>query len=224
MECQLEQTTGGCGEGLPHRGEISQVNHVLELLAFAGIMAVAQFSPGPDMILLTRTSLRNGGRAGAIMSCGIAAGLAIHSSIALSGIGYFFTTESKFLPYLKLFASAYLLYLAWQVGLSDGKPSSAPVVTRRSHFLSGLICNLLNPKAAIVLGSICAPFMQGYQGFMRPLTLGGIIVGQGALLWILWAYGLQIPILREIYDRKQGNINRCFAILLTLLGISLWIR
>lgn len=197
---------------------------MLELLAFAGIMAVAQFSPGPDMILLTRTSLRYGGRAGAVMSCGIASGLAVHSAIALGGAGYLFTTESNFLPYLKLLASAYLLYLAWQVFSSDPVPSGTATASPHGHFLRGLSCNLLNPKAALVLSSICAPFLQGHLGFERPLALGTIIVGQGALLWILWAYGLQIPWLRQSYDRRQGAINRCFAILLALLALSLWIR
>ena len=78
-------------------------------------MAVAQFSPGPDMILLTSTSLRHGGRAGGIMACGIATGLAFHAFLALAGGGYFFTCESTFSIYAQLMASLYLVYLAWQV-------------------------------------------------------------------------------------------------------------
>ncbi len=52
----------------------------LELLAFAGVMALGQFSPGPDMILLTRTALRSGARAGVEMALGIACGLAVHAT------------------------------------------------------------------------------------------------------------------------------------------------
>jgi threonine/homoserine/homoserine lactone efflux protein len=33
-----------------------------ELLMFAGVMVLGQFSPGPDMLLLTRTELRKGAR------------------------------------------------------------------------------------------------------------------------------------------------------------------
>ena len=33
------------------------MNPALELALFAGVMALGQFSPGPDMILLTRTAL-----------------------------------------------------------------------------------------------------------------------------------------------------------------------
>lgn len=200
------------------------MNHALELLAFAGIMAVAQFSPGPDMILLTRTSLQEGGRAGSIMACGIATGLAVHTAVALGGAGYFFTAGSLFLPYLKSLASAYLLYLAYQVFTAGPAPAGLASVSARGHFLRGLSCNLLNPKAALALSSICAPFLQGHQGLSRPLSLGIIIVGQGLLLWVIWAYGLQIPNLRKSYDRRLGMINRSFAILLAILAVSLWIR
>lgn len=187
-------------------------------------MAVAQFSPGPDMILLTRTSLRDGGRAGACMACGIATGLAIHSFMALSGTAYIFTTESIFSFYLKILASGYLLYLAKLVFFSSSATAEPAQTRQTSHFLRGLSCNLLNPKAALILSSMCAPFVDGHQGFERPLTLGSIIVFQGALLWVIWAYGLQIPRLRRAYDRGQGLINRVFAILLALLAAAIWIR
>ncbi len=43
-----------------------------ELLAFAGVMALGQFSPGPDMVLLTRTSLKCGAKVGSDGAFGIA--------------------------------------------------------------------------------------------------------------------------------------------------------
>jgi threonine/homoserine/homoserine lactone efflux protein len=200
------------------------VNEVLELLLFAGIMAVAQFSPGPDMILLTRTSLRDGGRAGAIMACGIASGLAVHAAIALGGGGYIFTHDSPLLPYAKIAASAYLLYLAWKVFRCDlaTTPENSPAV--HHHYLRGLMCNLLNPKAALVLTSICAPFLQGATTAGRPYALGAIIVGQGAVLWILWAYLLQAKSIRQGYERGRLWINRSFAFLLLLLATMVWLR
>lgn len=200
------------------------MNHLLELLAFAGIMAVAQFSPGPDMILLTRTSLRDGGRAGAIMASGIATGLAVHATIALSGAGYLFSTASPWLPYAKALASGYLLYLAVLVYRSGPTDEDAPPAADPRHFTRGLWCNLLNPKAALVLSSICAPFLAGHRGPERPLALGTIIVGQGLILWVAWAYLLQHAALRNGYQRYSLVINRCFAIILVLLAILLWRR
>ncbi len=40
----------------------------VDLLAFARVMALGQFSPGPDMILLTRTALKSGAWAGVEMA------------------------------------------------------------------------------------------------------------------------------------------------------------
>lgn len=200
------------------------MNPSAELLLFAGIMAVAQFSPGPDMILLTSTSLRHGGRAGAITACGIATGLAFHAILALAGGGYLFTRESVFLPYAKMAASLYLAYLAWQVYRSDPAASQSGAVSSQRHYLRGLFCNLLNPKAALVLTSICAPFLQNSTGIARPLALGSIIVGQGAALWILWAYLLQTKTLRHGYERSRWWINRCFSALLLLLAAMIWLR
>lgn len=200
------------------------MNPALELLLFAGIMALAQFSPGPDMILLTRTSLSDGARAGAIMACGIASGLAVHAAIALGGGSFIFTDDSPFLPYAKTAATIYLLYLAWQVWHSQPATASANPPAVHRHYLRGLMCNLLNPKAALVLASLCAPFMQGDTGYTRPLALGTIIVGQGAALWILWAYLLQSKSVRNAYDRGNIVINRLFAAFLALLAVLLWLR
>ena len=57
-----------------------------ELWAFAVIMVIGQFSPGPDMLLLTRTSLAEGLRAGWMMVLGISTGLTVHATLAIGGI------------------------------------------------------------------------------------------------------------------------------------------
>ena len=61
-----------------------------ELLAFSGVMALGQFSPGPDMVLLTRTSLKSGVRAGVEMALGIACGLTVHATLAVAGLALAF--------------------------------------------------------------------------------------------------------------------------------------
>lgn len=200
------------------------MNPALELFIFAAIMAVAQFSPGPDMILLTRTSLQDGGRAGAIMACGIATGLAVHATIALSGGSYLLTHDSPWSSYVKIAASCYLFYLSWQVFRSGGVVTPATAPTTHRHFLRGLLCNLFNPKAALILASMCTPFLHENSDFRRPLALGLIIVGQGVVLWTLWAYLLQAKIVRDRYERGRLWINRGFAALLLLLGMLVWLR
>jgi len=49
---------------------------IVELLAFALVVLIGQFSPGPDMLLLTRTALEEGRKSGLFMVLGIVTGLA----------------------------------------------------------------------------------------------------------------------------------------------------
>lgn len=198
---------------------------IADLLAFSGVMALAQFSPGPDMVLLTRTSLRDGSRAGMAMAMGIGCGLAVHAGLAMGGLALVFER----LPALKLAltwaAAAYLLWLAWRMGqgwfvaghagVSFGKESAAR--TDRP-FRRGLWCNLLNPKVAVFLMAVSAPFLKGGRPGWWPAALWVVVVGQGMVLWMLWAVLLQWAPLRHGYERAAVAIDAAFALLLVALA------
>ena len=195
-----------------------------ELLAFAGIMALGQFSPGPDMILLTRTALKSGARTGVKMALGIACGLTVHATLAVAGLALAFER----LPVLRWLAAGYLLWLAYRMmqeifvaWYSGALRESTVTGSTRSPFLRGLFCNLLNPKAAIFLAAVCAPFLQGDRPEWWPFAIWGIVVGQAAVLWSLWAYLLQWTPLRSRYQQAAPWIDAAFAIALTALAIRL---
>ena len=83
------------------------MNPALELALFAGVMALGQFSPGPDMILLTRTALAEGAKAGAWMALGIATGLTVHTSIAVAGLAVAFQQSATLRHAVSWLAAAY---------------------------------------------------------------------------------------------------------------------
>lgn len=214
------------------------MNGNLELLAFAGVMALAQFSPGPDMILLTRTSLAEGARAGAVMACGIASGLAVHTGLAVSGLVLAFDRMPMLHRAMAWGAAGYLLWLAYRLMIghfiawySHPRPAGdvpveeVPVqeepVKIRQPYRRGLICNLLNPKAILILASICTDFMKGPRPGWWPLALWSIVVFQGALLWALWAWLLQWPPLKDRYQRASKWIDLAFGVALAALAVRL---
>ena len=138
-----------------------------ELLAFAGVMALGQFSPGPDMMLLTRTALRSGAKAGMEMALGIACGLVVHASVAVAGLALAFERMPVLRRTVCWVAAGYLLWLAWRIlreafvtASSGGVAGPRSEANGRGPFLRGLFCNLLNPKAAIFLAAVSAPFLQ----------------------------------------------------------------
>ena len=199
---------------------------VPELLAFAGVMALGQFSPGPDMVLLTRTALKGGAKAGVEMALGIACGLAVHATVAVAGLALAFESVPRLGEVMRWAAAGYLLWLAWRmVREQPGSPVQENASSRavRRPFTRGLLCNLLNPKAAIFLAAASAPFLRGTHPDWWPLALWMIVVGQAGLLWALWAYLLQWPALRWRYERAERRIDLVFALVLAALAVRLMV-
>lgn len=203
------------------------MNPPVELLAFAGVMALGQFSPGPDMILLTRTALAEGARSGIAMACGIATGLAVHSTLAVGGLAMAFERSAGLRLAVAGIACVYLLWLA--AGLiraalrKPAPPTLAVPHTGRvsSPFLRGLICNLLNPKAVLFLAAVSAPFLRGDHPDWWPAAIWAVVVFQGGLFWALWARLLQWPPLRSRYERSGRWIDGAFGVALASLALRL---
>ena len=204
------------------------MNGAMDLLAFAGVMALGQFSPGPDMILLTRSSLKSGARTGVEMALGIACGLTVHATLAVGGLALAFERMPAMRELLRWLAAAYLLWLAYRMlqeifvaWYSGALPEPAVNGTTRRPFLRGLFCNLLNPKAAVFLAAVCAPFLRGGRPEWWPFAIWGIVVGQAFILWSLWACLLQWNPLRSRYERGARWIDAAFAVTLAALAIRL---
>ena len=194
---------------------------------FAGVMALGQFSPGPDMILLTRTALAEGAKAGAIMALGIATGLVVHTSVAVAGMAVAFERSPALRKSVAWLAAAYLLWLSWcllraaftrPVLGGDNRRETPPT---GNPYLKGLVCNLLNPKAVFFLAAVCAPFMRGGHPGWWPYALVGVVVVQGGGLWALWARLLQWPPLRSRYELSARWIDGAFGVALAALAIKL---
>lgn len=202
-----------------------------ELAAFAGIIVLGQFSPGPDMVLLTRTALREGSKAGVQMAVGITVGLVVHSTIAIGGVAVAFERLPMLRMVLQYVAAAYLLWLArglvlsaWRFHRHDRQP--APAVGANSHtpFIRGLLCNLFNPKVPLFLAAVCAPFLAGHDHpAWWPAAIGSIVVILGIGLWSLWVVLLQWPPLRARYENAAGTIDGIFGLALTALAVRLMI-
>lgn len=213
------ETLGGSEGGL--------VNPAVELLVFGAIMAMGQFSPGPDMILLTRTSLAGGGRAGAWTASGIACGLAVHATLAIAGTAALLARGGWLGETVRWLAVAYLAWLGWGLlraawaGKSGLGGAFGQSFEPKQAFRRGLLCNLLNPKVALFLAAVAAPFLSAERAPWWPVAAWLIIVFEGLALWIAWAWVLQVRPARRIYQRAARWIDGTFGIVLWLLALRL---
>ncbi|QQR89784.1 MAG: LysE family translocator [Myxococcales bacterium] len=197
----------------------------VELLAFAGVMVLGQFSPGPDMILLTRISLAEGASAGYWAATGVACGLCLHALLAIAGTAQLFAAGGAISVALRVFSAAYLLYLAWLLFKSTKASGQQRTATsgraKLTGFRAGFLCNVLNPKAVVFLAAAMMPFMSAKHPSWWPWLLGAIVVMQGWLLWLLWVKMLQKPRIQAVYARSQHFINLLFALVLSALALKL---
>jgi threonine efflux protein len=198
-----------------------------EWMVFAGVIALGQFSPGPDMLLLTRTALAAGWKSGCLTAVGIACGLACHAAVAVTGVATVLSKGGWLVIALKWAAVAYLTWLAFQLIRSGLKSEKLKVVVHEEpvkegrvvHWRRGLLCNLLNPKVAVFLAGVTAPFLSIQappSGW--PVILWATIVFEGVILWCLWIFLLQTTAIRSGYLKMAHWIDLAFGVV--LLGVA----
>lgn len=212
----------------------------LEWIMFIMLMALGQFSPGPDMILLTRVALSDGLKQGCSTAAGIATGLMVHAAVAIFFIELLTTSAH---PWIRMglfsIATLYLLWLAYglltsaflgfysglKLELGDSNRSGSDTSQERTifdHYRRGLLCNLLNPKVAIFLAGVVLPFQQlAPDSTAWSLVLWLTIVVEGLALWCLWVKLLQTPKIKHWYSSHFHWIDGFFGVALLALAFLL---
>lgn len=204
----------------------------MDYLAYALIMLMAQFSPGPDMLLLLRNAVNHPLRAGLCTVLGIVCGLTVHTTLALTGVAVIFRQSPAAARILGAAGGLYLLWLAYKLlrsvlqkpAAATGATASAEAeISDQAAFLQGLITNLLNPKAALFLLSSLAAAMGPNPDLGRKLIFAGIILGQALVFWSLFVWLLKLPGASFLYRRAERGLNALFGLGLAGLALhSLW--
>ncbi|RMN16956.1 hypothetical protein ALQ63_03868 [Serratia plymuthica] len=204
-----------------------------ELLAVVTITLLAVISPGPDFAMVSRNSLLLSRRAGVLTACGIGAGVVIHVSYTLVGVGVLIQQSLWLFTVLKAIGAAYLIYLGVGMLRHAGAAAAAPShadTAATSDFATlkiGFLTNVLNPKTTIFIVSL---FMQ----VVNPQTPLSVQIGYGlfiAVAHILWfaavallfsAPGVNARLLRlrKGIDRAFGGLLIVFGALLAVAGIK----
>ena len=193
-----------------------------ELVGFAVIMAIGQFSPGPDMLLITRTSLAEGLKAGWAVVAGIVSGLAVHATLAIGGIAVILARGGLLSNIVTWLAATYLLWLS--LGLLKKQPQKnkqSLATSSRGPYLRGLFCNLLNPKVFVFFSGVVAPFLAQDPELWFLGALWVVIVLEGLFLWGVWVWLLQLPYIRSGYQGVARGLDIVFALCLMALSMSL---
>ncbi|MGH4031547.1 LysE family translocator [Actinomycetota bacterium Odt1-20B] len=184
-------------------------------LAFAGVAALINVTPGLDTMLVLRTAIAQGRAAGHAAALGIIAGCFAWGVAAAVGITALLTASHLAYDALRVAGAAYLLWLGgsalWQArsrkafaaAMGDSAQAEAKATAaapaaegpatakgapgRAAAFRAGLGTNLLNPKAGIFYMSLIPQFIpRGEPVFGATMLLTVIDVAELALwYWVV---------------------------------------
>lgn len=212
-----------------------------QFILIAVVHFFAVLSPGPDFALILKQSLRYNRRIAIYTSFGIAAGIIVHVTYSLVGIGIIIASDERLFTTLKYIAAAYFCYIAWQClraqkpvedilpEQGDVEKNISPTINNnelkqpslKKAFLNGFLINALNVKATLF-------FLSLFSVVISPETPLAIKVAYGAYLvfatgaWFCFiSYLLTHEKVRSILAKKSYLLDRIMGVVLLLLALQL---
>ncbi|MEU2896868.1 LysE family transporter [Streptomyces sp. NPDC006967] len=196
-----------------------------EVLAVAVITVLAVIAPGADFAMVVRGSYLHGRRTGLLAALGVAAGVLVHVTYTMLGVGLLIASSAFLFTVIKLAGAAYLVYVGVRtfrtraeltVDLED-RPGLTPFAALRTGFLT----NVLNPKTTLFVVSTFAQVVS--PGTPVPQQVGyGLFMSLAHLLWFgVVAVFFSHDRMRGLMLRGQKVLNKVIGAALAGLGVSL---
>jgi len=199
------------------------------LLAFAGVVLLAAMAPGPDFAIVVRRSVASGVRSGMAAALGVGAGVFVWAVSAAIGVAALLEASAVAFTVVKIAGAAYLLYLGIRAlrsasrrnGAADSGGEGRGTESVWLSFRQGLLCNVLNPKAAAFFVALMPQFVGDGSAYGATLLLAGI-AGATALVWFCVLANL-VAALRRVFARPtvRRAVDAITGTALVTLGIRL---
>ncbi|WP_212989249.1 LysE family translocator [Actinoplanes auranticolor] len=175
-----------------------------QLMAFCGVVGLGAMSPGPDLAVVVRRSAVRGRAEGMAAATGVATGVFLWAVAAAAGVAALVATVPVVLTTIRYVGAAYLAYLGIRALLAairppETGPGAVPGSTGGA-FRDGLLCNALNPKAAVFFLALLPQFLPAHPGTLETLTLSLLAVAV-TLLWFYTVANL-VAVFRRVFDRS----------------------
>ncbi|WP_104472590.1 LysE family transporter [Acinetobacter indicus] len=200
------------------------------LLTICALHFVAQLSPGPDIILIAKSSASTTRRNTIHIIAGISLGIVLWVVLTLLG----FTVLVEQFPWIQqvlmLIGGLFLAKMGWAMlsgGLRSLKQSTAledvqaQSFAQKNYFLLGLFTNLSNPKTLIYFSSVFSLALSSSASDYLKAQLAVIIPLQTFLTFVLLMLLLSQPKIKAVYQRSGSYIDILSGAL--FLIFALWL-
>ncbi|MFI9416759.1 LysE family translocator [Streptomyces werraensis] len=196
-----------------------------EILAVALITVLAVIAPGTDFAMVVRNSYLYGRRTGLLGAAGVAAGVLVHVTYTMLGVGLLIASSAFLFTVVKLTGAAYLVYIGVRTFRTraevtvdlEHRTGLTPLAALRTGFLT----NVLNPKTTLF---VVSTFAQVVGPGTPPLQQAGygLFMSLAHLLWFAAvALFFSHDRMRGLMLRGQRVLNKVIGTALAGLGVSL---
>jgi RhtB (resistance to homoserine/threonine) family protein len=200
-----------------------------QVAAFAGVIALGALSPGPDFAVVVRRSAVSGRVHGMATAAGIAVGIFVWAIAAVTGVAALLAASATAFTVVKLAGAAYLGYLGARALVAAARRDGNTVAeqdnddgtTALAAFRQGLLCNALNPKAAVFFVALMPQFLRPDATTVDTLTLALVALAV-VLLWFMILANL-VAAIRSVLTRPpvRRAIDAITGVALIGLGVRL---
>lgn len=187
------------------------------LLTICALHFVAQLSPGPDVLLIAKSSASTSRANTLKIILGISVGIVVWVVLTLLG----FTVLIEQFPWIQqvlmLIGGLFLARMGWamlngglktlkqETNLDDAQQHTVP--DAKNHFLLGLFTNLSNPKTLIYFSSVFSLALSSSASTHLKTQLAVIIPLQTFLVFALFMLVMSMPKIKAAYQRSGSYID-----------------
>ena len=178
--------------------------------------------PGPDFIMMLGATLNQGRRHAWSTGLGITAAVALYIAVVIAGFEQL-SQHPQIYQAVQYVGAVYLLYLGVRVlWRQSGALSVAAIPVSRSHaasFWQGFLCNLFNPKAPILIGSIFSQLIGAAVPLVWKSILGLEMLVINGIVWGLFPLVMQMAPLQRWLLTRLSWVNNFLGLALCAMGV-----
>ncbi|MFI5566794.1 LysE family translocator [Streptomyces sp. NPDC051740] len=196
-----------------------------EVLAVAVITVLAVIAPGADFAMVVRNSYLHGRRTGLLGALGVAAGVLVHVTYTMLGVGLLIASSTFLFTVIKLVGAAYLVYVGVRTFRTRGEVTvdleNRTELTPFAALRTGFLTNVLNPKTTLFVVSTFAQVVSPGTPVLQQVGYG-LFMSLAHLLWFgVVAVFFSHDRMRTLMLRGQKVLNKVIGSVLAGLGVSL---
>ncbi|WP_299794454.1 LysE family transporter [uncultured Marivita sp.] len=177
---------------------------------------VAQASPGPATLAISREAMLHGRTSGIALALGVTTGSWIWSAIAAGGMSAIILANEWAVIGLRFFAAAYLAWLALKsakAAIQNQENNSSQSAPRaEGSYMRGLLIHLTNPKAILFFGALYAFGLPVGATSETVLIIASAVALQSVLIFVGLAVLFSHRGIAQGYWRFRRVLESVFAV------------